>query len=251
MNSNKEHISNVESSLPLCLHTALAEVEETAQLIRLEVEQTVDLLPPQSTLQQLLPSQFILQNLLSQLLECVAQVLEVDTVAVLLLTKDKQQLAVCAARGLEEEVTAGIRIPVGRGVAGSIAAQRKLKIFDNVSKVKVYSPILRNKRLKSMLGLPLLANGQVIGVIHVGTSRSRRFTQQDANLLNLVAERMGLVIDQLATLSIERDPQVQAIQAVMRGLLQKLIDQDASMRDLLLVARLFFRDRPCRFVAVG
>lgn len=228
MNLNKEHSTNAESSLPLSLHTALAEVEETAQLIRLEVEQTADLFPQLITLQQQLPSQFILQNLLYQLLECISQVLKVDTVAVLLLTGDEpQQLTVCAARGLEEEVTAGIRIPLGRGFAGNVAAQRQLTIIDDLSKIEVVSPILRNKQLKSMLGVPLLANGQVIGVFHVGTFRSRRFNQEDVTLLNAVAERMGLIIDQLAFNINDDRIRVQATQAVVDSRLQKLIHKTA------------------------
>lgn len=227
MNFNQEHITNAESPLPLSLRTALAEVEETAQMIRLEIEQTADLFPQLITLQQL-PSQFGLQNLLYQLFECISQVLEVDTVAVLLLAEDDpQQLTVCAARGLEEEVTAGIRIPVGRGFAGNVAAQRRLTIVDDLSKVEVVSPILRNKRLKSMLGIPLIANGQVFGIFHVGTFRSRRFGQEDLTLLNTLAEQMGLIINQLA-ININNDRiRVQATQMIIGTMLRKLIDKTA------------------------
>jgi len=42
-------------------------------------------------------------------------------------------------------------------------------IVDDLSKVEVVSPILQNKGIQSMVGVPLLVENQVIGVFHVGT----------------------------------------------------------------------------------
>lgn len=229
MNFNQEHITNADS-LPFSLRTALAEVEETTQLLHLEVEQTIDSLPQPINLQQQLPSQLVLQNLLYQLFECISQVLKVDTVAVLLWAEaDQQQLTVRAARGLEEEVYAKTQIPVGRGFAGSIAAQRQLTIVDDLSTVEVYSPILRNKRLKSMLGIPLLANGQVLGVFHVGTFRLRRFSEEDISLLNAVAQRLGAIIDQLAIVDHDDRVSAQVNQTVVSSWLQKFIHKVVTL----------------------
>ena len=49
-------------------------------------------------------------------------ILRVDTAAILLLDEDAQELVARAAKGLEEEVERGVRIPVGGGFAGRIAA---------------------------------------------------------------------------------------------------------------------------------
>jgi transcriptional regulator with GAF, ATPase, and Fis domain len=187
------------SRLPIPLNAALTEVEETTEMIHVEFEEAAELLYQRfQAVIDTVPAHLVLQNLLYQLLDCIRQVIAVDTVAVLLQTEDGQHLAVRATLGLEEEVTEGIQIPIGRGFAGCIAASCELRIVDDLSKVEVVSPILRNKRLKSMLGVPLLAKDRVIGVFHVGTVRSRQFTQDDARLMQLVADRMGLAIDRLA-----------------------------------------------------
>src|ERR671929_13681 len=47
----------------------------------------------------------------------------------------------------------------------------------------------------SKLGVPLLAQGQAIGVLHVGTLTPRKFTQDDEDLLLLVAERVAVAIE--------------------------------------------------------
>ena len=58
-------------------------------------------------------------------------VVQVDT-AVLLLDASSGHLIATAAVGLEEEVRQGVRIPVGRGFAGQIAAERRPVILDHV-----------------------------------------------------------------------------------------------------------------------
>lgn len=195
---NKKYICKDGSRLPIPLSAALAKVEETAELIRTEVEETAELSHQYLALTATVPTHLLLQNLLHQLLDCMRQVMAVDTVAVLLQTEDGQQLAVCATLGLEQEITQGIRIPLGRGFAGRIAATCKRTTVDDLSTVEVVSPILRNKGLQSMLGVPLLVKDQVIGVFHVGTFRPRKFTKKDAQLLQLIADRLALAIDRLA-----------------------------------------------------
>jgi phosphoserine phosphatase RsbU/P len=66
-----------------------------------------------------------LEALLQELLRRVVEILQADTAAILLLEEDGVTLAARAAQGLEEEVRKGVRIPVGRGFAGRIAASRQ------------------------------------------------------------------------------------------------------------------------------
>src|SRR5439155_9047107 len=65
-----------------------------------------------------------LDELLEALLGRTREMLDVDTCAVLLLDEKRQELVARAAVGLEEEVERGIRIPVGLGFAGRVAAER-------------------------------------------------------------------------------------------------------------------------------
>jgi phosphoserine phosphatase RsbU/P len=113
-----------------------------------------------------------LEELLDALLLRTRELLGVDTCAVLLLDDDTDELVARAAVGIEEEVAAGVRIPVGGGFAGRVAALKKPVILDDVDHADVLNPILREKGIKSMLGAPLLVAGNAIGVIHVGSLRS-------------------------------------------------------------------------------
>ncbi len=135
-----------------------------------------------------------LDALLNELLTRVIAILSVDTAAILLLEDDDTTLAARAAKGLEEEVERGVRIPVGRGFAGRIAATRRPVRILEVAEAEIFNPILREKGLRSLLGVPLLVEGSVIGVLHVGTLTTRAFDDEDEELLLRAADRAALAI---------------------------------------------------------
>jgi serine phosphatase RsbU (regulator of sigma subunit) len=134
------------------------------------------------------------EDLLAALLERVQSLLQVDTVAVLLLDAAAEQLVATAARGIEAEVRQGVRIPLGRGFAGRVAAGKKPVILPQVDHTTVLNPILWEHGIRSLLGVPLLATGSVIGVLHVGTLGARQFTADDVRLLEIVADRVASAI---------------------------------------------------------
>jgi K+-sensing histidine kinase KdpD len=136
-----------------------------------------------------------LDELLAELLSRTRELLETDTAAVLLLDEAGTELVARAAVGLEEEVEQGVRIPVGGGFAGRIAAERRTIVLDDVDHAHVLNPILREKGIKSLLGAPLTVSDSVLGVIHVGTLKHRLFTADDRELLELVASRAALAIE--------------------------------------------------------
>ncbi|MEN3360076.1 MAG: hypothetical protein V7637_4058 [Mycobacteriales bacterium] len=134
------------------------------------------------------------EELLDELLDRVRELLDGDTAAVLLLDVASGQLVATAARGIEEEVRQGVRIPVGQGFAGRIAAERRPVSIERVDHSNVLNPILREKGIRSLLGVPLISGGTVLGIMHVGTLHTRRFTADDVNLLQLVADRVALSV---------------------------------------------------------
>jgi phosphoserine phosphatase RsbU/P len=137
------------------------------------------------------------QALLDALVDRVREALQVDTAAVLLLDRRSGQLVATAASGLEEEVLQGVRIPVGKGFAGRIAAQGRPVILDEVDHTKDVHPILLAKGIRSLIGAPLLTDGNVIGVLHVGTLSPRAFTGDDVDLLQLAADRAAMAVQAL------------------------------------------------------
>lgn len=135
-----------------------------------------------------------LDELLDQLLRRIRTVLRVDNATILLLDEIGAYLTIRGVSGLEEDIERGTRVPFGEGFAGRIAEFRVPLRVDDTREFDLYSDVL-HERLRSLLGVPLLANDRVVGVLHVGATVPRHFSAEDGDLLQLVADRIALAID--------------------------------------------------------
>jgi putative methionine-R-sulfoxide reductase with GAF domain len=156
-------------------------------------------------------SRLDVSDLLDELLDRVRDLLDADTAAILLLDVHARQLVATAAKGLEDEVRRGIRVPVGEGFTGRVAQSRQPVVITDLTAADVISPMLVDAGIRSLLGVPIFAAGEVIGVLHVGTLTHRMFTDDDAHLLELAADRASIAgqvrarkIEQAAAVALQR-----------------------------------------------
>src|SRR5919197_940311 len=144
-----------------------------------------------------------LEELLGALLERTRRLLDADTCAILLLDEESNELVARAAVGIEEEVEHGVRVPVGKGFAGRVAATQQ-------------PVVLREKGIKSLLGVPLVVQGSVVGVLHVGSLETRDFAPNELELLQLAADRAATAIEHARLFEAERAARkkLEGVQAV-------------------------------------
>ena len=197
-----------------CLHGSIVHTPcaRTGQCVRVsspessDVSDDVVVAERLANLQALTDStltQLDVDELLVELLARVREILDVDTAAVLLLDEQADELVARAACGIEDEVRQGVRVPLGTGFAGRIAATKQAVRLDHVDSTTVANPILWENGIKVMLGVPLLRGDEVLGVLHVGRLENRPFNEDDAELLQIVADRVAGAI-QTRQLAIER-----------------------------------------------
>jgi anti-sigma regulatory factor (Ser/Thr protein kinase)/putative methionine-R-sulfoxide reductase with GAF domain len=134
-------------------------------------------------------------DVMQQLLTRVREVLGTDTAAVYRLDDEEQMLVAHAAQGLEEDVERGVRVPMGRGFAGVVAERREPVRSSELGELRLVSPLMREKGIVSLLGVPLIVEERLLGVLHVGSRASREFTGDDVALLELAAERLAVAMD--------------------------------------------------------
>ena len=173
-------------------------------------------------------SELGLEEFLDELLIRVRDALSVDTVAILLHDQDAQQLVARAANGIEEEVEQGVRIPIGRGFAGRIAAERVAIFIADVDHADIMNPILREKRIRSLLGVPLIVEGDLIGVLHVGSLHPRTFGQRDLAVLQVAAARAAPGIER-ARLNSALEHEHRVASLLQRSLLPKRLPEVVGM----------------------
>jgi putative methionine-R-sulfoxide reductase with GAF domain len=129
---------------------------------------------------------------LGLLMRRVRDLFDVDTVTVLLVDSGGAQLVAKASIGLDEEVFQGVRVPVGTGFAGRVAQAREPVLIERVDESTVVNPLLWEHGLRVLFGMPIVAQGELLGVMHIGSTRPRRFTDEEIELLPLVADRIAM-----------------------------------------------------------
>ena len=165
-------------------------------------------------------SELPLEALLNELLVRVQEALSVDTAAILLYDEEANQLVARAAKGIEEEVEQGVRLPIGKGFAGRIAGERVAIFIADVDHAEILNPILREKGIRSLLGVPLIVEGSLIGVLHVGSLTPRTFKQSDLAVLQLAAARAAPAIER-ASLFAKLEHEHRVSMVLQRSLLPK------------------------------
>jgi putative methionine-R-sulfoxide reductase with GAF domain len=135
-----------------------------------------------------------LHDVLDDLLHAILGAITADRAVILLRNPVHGDLVVEAALGINAEVQRQVRVPIGRGVAGGIAAAGRPRLIHELrTEPEVVSAYLR-RSARSMAGVPLTLDGEAIGVLHISADTPGRFTEEDLQLLVAAAERAVLAI---------------------------------------------------------
>lgn len=141
-----------------------------------------------------------LDDLLRVLIELVMKTLKTDSATVLLskldeeegpIEDDKRAVCVRASIGLHNPGEQ-LPIPFRQGYAGRIVASGSPLVWEEVDYRNVVGTIFEERGIKSLAGVPLRADGRILGVLHVGSVTRRAFTPDEVHLLEIAAERIGL-----------------------------------------------------------
>ncbi|CAN5843978.1 hypothetical protein BH23ACT1_BH23ACT1_12650 [soil metagenome] len=143
-----------------------------------------------------------LPELLDALLPRLRAALEVDVGRILLVDEGGHRLDVAASVGFDDDTgNRRVSIAVGEGFAGRVAAVRApLTTADDAADDVVdhrgeVDRTVGDGSVLSGAGVPLLIGARLVGVLDVGAHQPRIFTDDDIELLKLVAERIAVAID--------------------------------------------------------
>lgn len=129
---------------------------------------------------------------LSAVLRAIGPMFGTDVAAVLLTSPDDEKLRHRATIGLES--AGDDEISIGSGAAGRIAATGAM-FFDDLDDFDDVCSTLRSNGVRSLLGAPMRVRNRVTGVVYVASRKRRAFTHDELQFLELVADRIGTIID--------------------------------------------------------
>jgi PAS domain S-box-containing protein len=162
------------------------------QEARAEVEAAVDMVQRLQSITEAALAPRSLDQLLRGVAERIHEVVEADTTMILLPTEDGAYLTMAHAVGLAAGAGRDLRVPIGQGLTGRIAASGQPLIVDDADEVDL--PPLRDAHVRSLVGVPLSVDGDLVGVVHAARRRRGGFSAEETRLLQLVGDRVSTAI---------------------------------------------------------
>jgi class 3 adenylate cyclase/putative methionine-R-sulfoxide reductase with GAF domain len=125
-------------------------------------------------------------------------------ILILLSAEDGLTLKVCASHGYNGEGIGSV-VPVGVGVIGIVAKNKKLMRMGNVAAYSRYLssgspnagivPLPGLPHARSQLGVPLLMNQQLVGVLYVESTTAAVFDKKEEFLLQVIGVQIAIAIN--------------------------------------------------------
>lgn len=146
---------------------------------------------------RLLSSKLELSELLTTVLELAARVADAESASLLLLDEKTQELYFDVALGLGDEADA-IRLKLGQGIAGAVGQSRRAEIINDVRKDGRWSPAMDAQSgfvTRSILAVPILLKGRLIGVVEAINKRGGDFDEEDMRTFEAFASQAGVAIE--------------------------------------------------------
>ena len=138
-----------------------------------------------------------LEDILSAVVDKLKQVIGLDVVLIFLLDKDKQELKLVTHREVSEEFIAGLKgLKVGEGFNGRVAQTGEPLVIEDASKdPRLTREIVKREKIKAEVIVPLKAKGNVVGTLAGAMRKSRKFLDEEVELLNTICSQVGMGIE--------------------------------------------------------
>ncbi|MDI6783200.1 MAG: ATP-binding protein [bacterium] len=185
-----------------------------------------------------------LDSLLTMLVRLAAEQCYARKCSLMLLDKDSRELVIRNAVGVDESAVLGLRVKLGKGIAGQVAETGQPILVRDIEKDPRFRRKSKKKyQTKSFLSVPLLMENKVIGVLNVNDRIDKRsFSQEDFELLTILASQAAVAIDN-AKLYTETERMRDYLQNILNNLVESVVVIEGNGKCTFVNenARLFFK----------
>ena len=184
---------------------------------------------------RILSSTLNLSELLHKVMSLATEVADAETSSLLLYDEKTNELVFDVAISDKESQLKEIRLGLDEGIAGWVARERKPQIISDVSKEPRWqkrSDEKINFRTKSLLAVPMLYKGKLLGVIEAINKKKGDFNQEDVQALEIFAIQACVAIENARIFESLQEAK-EKIEAVFTQMSDGAIFTDSGGRKLL------------------
>ncbi len=138
-----------------------------------------------------------LDELLQFIIRSATEILDCESVSILLYDEKRGRLVFAAASGSDAKRLAETPVPLDHSLAGAIFRENKsISISDVQGDARHYLPVSEHVhfQVKSLLGVPMRIKDRPTGVLEALNKRGGNFDEDDADILAVIASQAAVAI---------------------------------------------------------
>lgn len=142
-----------------------------------------------------------LKKICRVILDVIVQEFDTEFGSLMLLNREKNVLKLFAATSqLESAIkyfddSSQVLIPVGEGIAGLAAKEKESILIPDTDNDKRFVPRSTGRLIRSLLCVPLVSRGQVLGVVNLSSPLKGAFSEKDQRIMKIVGDQAALAIE--------------------------------------------------------
>lgn len=146
---------------------------------------------------QSITSERYLDEILNLIVVVTAEMLNSQICSIMLLDAKGKELAMKATQSLSEDYKRKPNIKVDQSLSGEVVKTRKpIVVFDvRLEERYAYRDLAIKEGLSSMLSVPMVVKDKIIGIINVYTKEPHEFSQEEINVLQMVANQAAIAVE--------------------------------------------------------
>jgi signal transduction protein with GAF and PtsI domain len=146
---------------------------------------------------QSVTSESYLDEILNLIVVVTAEMINSKICSIMLLDEKGKELAIKATQSLSEEYKRKPNIKVDQSLSGQVVRTKKpLIVFDVRLEARyAYRDLAIKEGLSSMISVPMIVRDKVIGIINVYTQDPYEFSQEEVNVLQMVANQAAIAVE--------------------------------------------------------
>ena len=146
---------------------------------------------------QIVSSELSLDEVLGEVLGLTVQVTSCEACLVYLIERDTEEVVLRASQVPHAAELGSLRMKVGEGITGWVAEHKSVVALPSKagtdSRFKKFAGLVEDT-YDAFLSVPIVANGETIGVVNVHHRKPHDHTEQEIALVKFVGEQMGNAI---------------------------------------------------------
>ncbi len=134
------------------------------------------------------------QEVLNLMVDTILRIVPYDACSLFLIDEEASELYIEVARGLSQKAIEESRYRIGDGVAGWVAQTAQPALVLDYERDPRFQYLKYEHHFCSVLSLPLVIKGEVIGVLEILKLEPAAFTRDDLRTLTIIANQAAFAI---------------------------------------------------------